>query len=493
MAFNRTSIATIDSPEFINITKMNNPLISKCEVKVLYIGKNRNGSFISKEVATEMAKTLPGAPIVGYYSETKEDFTDHGDQMIIDSEGVKFKNLTRPYGFVAPDSKIWFQKFDDTDEFGNVTTREYLMTEGYLWTGQYKEAKRVIERGNPQSMELDNESLEGYWSEDSSTGLSFFIINDAVISKLCILGEDVEPCFEGANISEPKLSSNFSKNDELFKHLFTMMKELKYTLNNVQGEKSMDKDNTVKDFPVDDKNDFSNKNMDNFEKDTTDKNDTTVVENFTDNSNNNTDNVNDDFAACGDKKKTAKCEKDEEPDSKDKKDEKDPEPKEDDKKDVEENACGKKKKYELTEEDLESLKSEYKLVKEEELNSLKSEYEKLKSDYALLENNNKELLTFKQEIENKQKDELINSFYMLSDEDKKDVIENKSNYSFEDIKAKLSIICFDKKVDFNLDKAQKKEIEKTTPVTYNLNNHEQDELPAWLRVVENIKNNKDNI
>ena len=79
---------------------------------------------------------------------------------------------------------------------------------------------------------------------------------------------------------------------------------------------------------------------------------------------------------------------------------------------------------------------------------------------------------------------------MLSDEDKKDVIEHKSTYSLEEIKAKLSIICFDKKVDFNLDKNSKEEKEKTTPITYNLNNHEQDELPAWLRVVENIKNNK---
>ena len=34
------------------------------------------------------------------------------------------------------------------------------MTEGYLWKGQYPEAKRVIERGNNQSMELDDENLE---------------------------------------------------------------------------------------------------------------------------------------------------------------------------------------------------------------------------------------------------------------------------------------------------------------------------------------------
>ena len=99
------SVATIDSPEFINITSIN-PLVSKCEIKVLYVGENRNSSVISKEVATEMAKTLPGTPIVGYYIESKEDFGDHGDQMIIDSEGIKFKSLTRPYGFVAPDSKI---------------------------------------------------------------------------------------------------------------------------------------------------------------------------------------------------------------------------------------------------------------------------------------------------------------------------------------------------------------------------------------------------
>ena len=90
--------------------------------------------------------------------------------------------------------------------------------------------------------------------------------------------------------------------------------------------------------------------------------------------------------------------------------------------------------------------------------------------FESLEEDNKKLLAFKQEIENKQKDELINSFYMLSDEDKKDVIANKATYSLDDIKAKLAIICFDKKVDFNLDRSSKEEnnvTEKTTPITYN--------------------------
>jgi len=72
MALPHKSIATISSPEFINLQPLDiNPLMSSCEIKVLYIGENRNRSYISKEVASEMAKTLRGAPIVGYYKENK--------------------------------------------------------------------------------------------------------------------------------------------------------------------------------------------------------------------------------------------------------------------------------------------------------------------------------------------------------------------------------------------------------------------------------------
>ena len=194
------SIATIDSPEFINLEPLDiNPLMSKCEIKVFYLGENRNHSYITKDVATEMAKTLRGAPIVGYYKDSKEDFADHGEKVTFDDEGIHFECMTRPYGFVAPDAKVWFQKFDDYDDFGNSVTREYLMTTGYLWTGQYEECKSVVEGdGKPHSMELDEETLDGRWSENIKTGMDFFIINDAIISKLCVLGDDVEPCFEDA-------------------------------------------------------------------------------------------------------------------------------------------------------------------------------------------------------------------------------------------------------------------------------------------------------
>jgi carboxyl-terminal processing protease len=127
--------------------------MSSCEIKVLYLGENRNHSFITKEVATEMAKTLRGAPIVGYYKPESEDFGDHGEVIHIEDGEISFSCKTVPYGFVATDAEVWFQKFTDTDDFGNEVVREYLMTTGYLWTGQYEELNSVIAEGKGQFQE----------------------------------------------------------------------------------------------------------------------------------------------------------------------------------------------------------------------------------------------------------------------------------------------------------------------------------------------------
>lgn len=222
------SVATIDSPEFINLAPdAINPGISKCEIKVMYLGKNRNGSFIDKNTAIQMANSLPATPIVAAYNENKEDFGDHGEVLHIEDGEVKFSCKTVPYGFVAPDAEVWFQKFDDTNEFGETTTREYMMTTGYLWTGQYPELDKCINQGQGQSMEIDY--VDGHWTTDSND-IEFFIINDAIFTKLCILGDDVEPCFEGASVTSPEVSEHFSYNKEFSHTLFAMMNELKSAL-----------------------------------------------------------------------------------------------------------------------------------------------------------------------------------------------------------------------------------------------------------------------
>ena len=47
---NYQSIATINGPEFINLQPLEiNPGMAQCEIKVLYLGSNRNGTSISKD------------------------------------------------------------------------------------------------------------------------------------------------------------------------------------------------------------------------------------------------------------------------------------------------------------------------------------------------------------------------------------------------------------------------------------------------------------
>ena len=78
--------------EFINIAPVN-PLISRCEIKVCWVGEtpNRNKSIITKEVAKEMANSLPGSPIVGFYNEEKQDFEAHNFELCLKDGKVEFK------------------------------------------------------------------------------------------------------------------------------------------------------------------------------------------------------------------------------------------------------------------------------------------------------------------------------------------------------------------------------------------------------------------
>lgn len=453
------SIATIDSPEFINLQPLDiNPLMSKCEIKVLYLGENRNHSYITKEVASDMAKTLRGAPIVGYYKEEKEDFGDHGERVIFDDEGVKFECLTKPYGFVAPDSQVWFQKFEDTDDFGNTTTREYLMATGYLWTEQYEECKSVLEQGKNQSMELDENSLDGHWSTDSKTGMEFFIINDAIFSKLCILGDDVEPCFEGARVTAPEVSTSFSKVDDTFKKtLYTMMQELKFALEG--GQSNMDLDN--KENEVVETVDTVEVTENTEEVVVTENDDKTEQTISTENQ--------ESIEAQSNESSFAKNEEEDDKEDSSEEDSKEEKSEQDDKEDE-------------TDEDKEA-KTKHSL--EVELEELQSKYSKLEEDYNAL-------VEFKNQIENEKKDTLINSFYMLTDEDKADVIANKANYSLDDIEAKLSVICVRKKVNFDLDEDASKDENKdvdTSVMTYTLG-EEETSTPAWISALKKTQNDR---
>jgi hypothetical protein len=467
---NKSEISTISSPEFINLQPLDiNPLMSQCQIKVLYLGKNRNGSYITREVADEMAKTLRGAPIVAAWYEDEQDFGDHGQIMTIENGKVSFSCKTVPYGFVSPDAKIWYQQYVDYDEFDNAIERTYLCTTGYLWRGQFPELDKLVE-GQPQSMELDENTIKGHWAEDNNSGVEFFIIDDATFSKLCILGDEVEPCFEGSSIVE----TQFSMDTEFTQTLYSMMNELKFALQD-KGGSSMPIEEELKPTEISEDEDCEievevEETPVETEESASAANDTADDEESEDNSEDDSEESAD--FACGDRDKKKYADEEDEDKEEDKAEE----------------------EIEADEEDKKKSESEPKLDHSlaEAFAALKDEFEAVKAEKIALENELNSLRDFKLHCENEKKDALINQYHMLDEADKADVIEHKNEYSYEQIEEKLALIYVKKNVNFNtLDgvEAENEESMEDPALAFSLDNETGSFVPPIVELLRQQKSN----
>lgn len=491
----------LESPiEFLNITPYN-PLISRCEIKVCYVGDqaNRNKSIITKAVATEMANSLPGSPIVGYWDEETKDFVSHSKILEVKDGQLVLKDMTKPIGFVDLNAKVWFAKYldDGQDE------HEYLMTEGWLWTGRFPEVQRIIEQGNNQSMELDEKNLNAFWSKDNNGKPEFFIINEAIIKGLCVLGENNEPCFEGAKITAPTIQFSF---DEGFKEqLFSMMNELTKLLNKEEQRVLTRYSVTIGDAlwtalyeyteNLDCAYDIVGVYEDGEQKFAVLKADDKYSRIDFSINEDNTYTIGAELVAFD------SYEPDAEPQfaaeaiaeyvaqKKGKKEEEDTEENEDTTK--KENASEEEEK----EEDKKKKKKEYSLEEIPEyvelrdaFNTLKTQYDALEVNYNNMKTSVADLTQFKNTVLKKEKQEMINSFYMLSDEDKKDVIDHIDEYSKDEIEAKLSIICVRNRVSFE------EENKPNNPTTYSFNDvdNKENTVPAWVKSVMATKSSMTN-
>lgn len=494
----------MDAPiEFLHIEPLN-PLISKCQIKVCYVSDepNRNGSVITKERMKEIAHSLPGCPIVGFFNDSNQDFEEHNKIFKVSGDKLEMEELTRPYGFVAPDAKVWFQKFIDDGQY----EREYLMTEGYLWTGQYPDCQRVITNGNNQSMEFDPKTIKGTWTKNQNESPEFFIINEAIFSKLCILGEENEPCFEGASITNVQFSfsNDFQEEmrsmmnelkqllqkggvkevfkryavtvgDTLWNALYSFIDTEKYTIDGVYEDDEAtfavvkDSDNKYYriDFSLSESNEFSAKEE---FVDITESYQPSEEPQFSE----------EDILAYKKKKDEDKEDEKSADENEESTDEENSEDDAEDSTDDDEDDEKKKKKEKYSLEEI----PEYTelLAKYSDLETL---YNDLTAQKEQLESQIKELTTFKNAAERKEKEELIASFYMLNEEDKEDVIKNIDTYSLDQIEAKLAIICVRNKVSFEQD-----ENKEGKDFTFSLDNDDVEDTstPAWVKAALAVEN-----
>ena len=522
-----TSVLLNSPIEFIESTKIS-PFVSKVQIKVCYVGDepNRNHSIITKDVARKMAPSLRACPIVGFFNDASGDFEEHNRQINISNGEWRITDTTVPYGFVPTDAKLWFATYLDDNE----NEHEYLCTEGYIWDHAYPEAKRIREQGNNHSMELDEETLDATWSKDEDGRPEFFIINEALISKLCILGEESEPCFEGSQITAFSLVI-----DETFQNkMFAMMNEIKellteggakvfntyaveigdalwsalysyiestypdgenrwcskYTIDGVfeeEGQKFaiLCDRAEMKYYRLD----FSLTEADGF----------MPAEELVEVTKTYTPAAEAQFATAEveayiaeyakkkeeEEKEQGKNGEDDNNNSEDNSEEDD----NSDEEDEEEEDDKKKKKYSF--DSLDEI---------EEFVNLQSKYSELEGQLAQLnetiEQLNAEIIplrAFKADAIRKEKQEMIAKFYMLSDEDKKDVLENIDSYSLDDIEAKLSIICVRNKVSFSEEKEDEEQGESKDPITFNLDEQTDDSTtPAWVKAALNVAKNMNN-
>lgn len=223
------SQAIVNTMEVLE-TKPLSELVTEATVKVCYVSEtpNPNQTVINRETGKEIAATLPGAPVVGLFDPETNDFVEHSRRLSIKDGEIKWEELTRPYGFVSPIHKPWYQDFMENGE-----NRTYLMCKAFLWTRQYKEASLINDKG--QSMELDEKDMSGYYEGD------VFIFTHATLDKLCILGDKYAPCFEGA-----KFMTTYAKGyNSLAEEVESIIGRRYYVLNDKLVEKPVTLDYAV--------------------------------------------------------------------------------------------------------------------------------------------------------------------------------------------------------------------------------------------------------
>ena len=457
----------------------------KVKIWLMHLEENYNGSYFTKEAVEKALPTLQNTPILGYIEEDKlgnKDFRGHEMELIIEDNGIKLKYLGQAYGVIPETCNPRFEKRvgDDGRE------REYLVVDGLMWN-KWDEAISILEKNgfSGQSMELDEEGLEGYYGKD---GLFYF--TNFKFYGACLLGRDVLPAMNSSTVelqfTKNQVQETINQKLEEFYQLFSKKQE--------------EVDNTV------DKTDSKNKKVEEtFEEETQEETEVEEVDTQEE------DVEQTDTQKTKDEQQEEAVQEDSQ-NGEEETDEKEEEEKEEDK-EVEEDFSKNQtaKNFELSHEKIRDLIYEYTrkymesngiegyfypvqifdtyfycindytekyykmdyvrgeedivIVSGEEVfptfltQDEKNALELLKANYSKLESEVEELKEFKKNSlkeEHKQKaDELFATFNELTEEDYEDIKANVHDFTLEEIESKLYEILGRKKASFSTTSKEK--------------------------------------
>lgn len=206
------------------------PNVGRAKVRVFSKYANRNGSYITDEVANMLVESAVAkhVPVVGFFDQQSQTWASHTGP-----------TLAHAYGYVED-----FLGWEPTQDEDGVV-RDYAIFSIVLHTDYFEEANKII--GQNQSMELKPDTIKGEWAmvEDAE----YFIYSYAEMLGFCVIGSH-EPCFSA--------STFFSKNEEYntqFEQFSSLLFELRARVEEAEkfeqgGEQAMDIENIVVETPV---------------------------------------------------------------------------------------------------------------------------------------------------------------------------------------------------------------------------------------------------
>lgn len=188
-------------------------------LRVAYVGKNRNNSFISKDTFERCMPSIYNCPIVCRYDREEDTIGSHDMELVTDDDGsMHIVNVTQPVGVVPESAKYWWEEIED-----DSGVHEYLCVNVLLWKRQ-EAYKKIKEDG------ITDESMEITIKEGRMVD-GVYVIDRFEFTAFCLLGT-AEPCYESASL-EMFSCSDFKQ------QLADMMQEFKETFATAQSSQEV--------------------------------------------------------------------------------------------------------------------------------------------------------------------------------------------------------------------------------------------------------------
>lgn len=209
----KTKIVSVSRFEIIS----ENPYFTRVKCYVCAAGKNRNGSYISRESIEDAIPSAYGIPVVAHLyqdDEGKHHAHAHDCAIVENSNGeLELKPITVPFGFVPERDTFRFEPVEEPNGRG---IHDYLTCEVVLWTGRYPELTEAYlsdDKYFGQSMEIYVDESDVLQEDKNYTEIKKFTFD-----ALTLLGDGVEPCFPEAKVVP------FSRDDATFSQLLEEFK-----------------------------------------------------------------------------------------------------------------------------------------------------------------------------------------------------------------------------------------------------------------------------